>query len=222
MARSGVLYRPCSLVTTDWATPVPTFLTSTVAPGIGAPEESRTTPRIVARTAWASSRAAAAIPASAQMRTYAATGLRTFMCVNTATTSSFPHQLPSSPAEPADQSVCIFSDTLSARLGFRAGCLLQLHDVLRIHRFGAAHRRFNRDTAPGRELADEWILTGQVVRDRAGRPAQHFVDDLTGPDPGALRKLPLIQDEILALHERLGEIHGVGDDADVRQVVAVP
>ena len=50
---------------------------------------------------------------------------------------------------------------------------------------------------------------------------RHFDDRLAGPLPDLRRQHARVEDEVLALDERLGQEHRIGDDADVREVVAV-
>jgi hypothetical protein len=69
-------------------------------------------------------------------------------------------------------------------------------------------------------LVNKRILPGQVVRHRATRPVDDFFDIFTGIQPvaGGID----IQHEVLALDQRLSEINGIGNDADVREMVAMP
>jgi len=70
------------------------------------------------------------------------------------------------------------------------------------------------------KLLVELIGPGEIIWHGPLVARGDFHHVLAWPQPVSIQAL--IQDEILGLDQRLGEIHRIGHDTDMRQVIAVP
>jgi hypothetical protein len=91
---------------------------------------------------------------------------------------------------------------------------------VRIHRGRSQERGGERDLVARGEFGDERLLAEQVIRHCVVCPIEDLLAIVARVQPGArIDGLPRV---IAAAHHRLGEIHGIGQDRDVGQVIAVP
>ena len=105
------------------------------------------------------------------------------------------------------------------RVGGNGGRILEHLLELWIHRFRTAQRCNQRQVIHVGVFGDERILARQIIWHRASRPAFHFFHFFARVQPVSAC-IGVLQ-EILGFHQRLSEIYGIGNDADVRQVFAM-
>src|SRR4029450_12072305 len=110
--------------------------------------------------------------------------------------------------------------SLAPCFGRRWRKVFDLLHVLGIHRLRAPPSCFQRQAVLLRELTVERTLAGQIVGYCASYLSGDLVDVFAWPKPVTLR--PFVEPEVCALDERFGQVHGIGDDADVREDVSMP
>ena len=94
----------------------------------------------------------------------------------------------------------------------RRRILLQHLLELRIHRRGAAADGDLRQLMASREFVLERMLVGQVRGHLAGFTRGDLDDRIAHPQPGPRGQLARAAEELLALDERLGQVHRIDED----------
>src|ERR1043166_5050745 len=123
------------------------------------------------------------------------------------------------PRSPAPRIYFLLLTSFRRRLGWlrqRA----QLRLIFGICRLGSAPGGVDGHAVAVREVAVERALARQVARPGAVRTTENLVDVFTRPEPVAAGAL--VEDEVFAADQRLGEIDRVGPDLEVRHDGAVP
>ena len=89
-----------------------------------------------------------------------------------------------------------------------------------IHRHAAEQTGSEWQLVAAGELACVWLLAEQVMRHRVRRTIENLLSVVACVEPGAgIDRLPVV---VVAADDRLAQEHGIGDDRDVREVIAMP